>query len=202
MLCNKCGKELPEDAVICDECGEKINNAPADVAETLSKEVEGTFQEFENEAQKIQTNLTGQEAPNVQEAYMLQTNRSLIAFILLSIITCGIYRWYFIYKMSKDINVACQGDGKKTSGLFVFLLLSFITCGIYDLYWEYKIANRMRENAPRYGLAISEGGASILLWYLVGWLLCFIGPFVAMHILIKNSNAICAAYNGQTFQSK
>ena len=31
--------------------------------------------------------------------------------------------------------------------------------------------------------------------YLVVMLLCGIGPWVAMHILIKNTNALAAAYN-------
>ena len=37
----------------------------------------------------------------------------------------------------------------------------------------------------------------MLLWYLVGALLCGIGPWVAMHILIKNTNALAAAYNAR-----
>ena len=50
-------------------------------------------------------------------------------------------------------------------------------------------------NAPRYGLSFQENGTTILLWYLIGLLLCGIGPYVAMHFLIKNTNAICDAYN-------
>ncbi len=125
----------------------------------------------------------------------LQTNRSLLMYILLSIITCGIYSWYFIYKMAADVNVACNGDGKKTQGLVVFLLLTLVTCGIYGWFWYYALANRLQENAPRYGLTFSENGTTVLLWMLFGSLLCGIGSFVALHILITNTNAICNAYN-------
>jgi len=125
----------------------------------------------------------------------LKTDRSLLAYILLTIITCGIYGYYFVYTMARDVNVACEGDGEQTSGLLVFILLSFITCGLYAYYWYYKLGNRLCANAPRYGMAFQENGTTILLWCIVGMVACGIGPFVGMYILIKNTNAICAAYN-------
>lgn len=127
----------------------------------------------------------------------LQTDRSLIAYIFLSIITCGIYGYYFIYKMAKDVNIACEEDGENTAGLVKFIILSFITCGIYTWFWYYNLGNRLAKNAPRYGLYFQENGTTVLLWLIFGSLLCGIGVFVAFHILIKNSNAICAAYNAR-----
>ena len=125
----------------------------------------------------------------------VKTDRSLIMYILLSIITCGIYSWYFIYSLARDVNIMCRADGQKTGGLLAFILLSIITCGFYALYWEYSLGNRLASNAPRYGLNFQENGSTVLLWYLVGLLLCGIGPYIAMHILIKNSNALGIAYN-------
>lgn len=125
----------------------------------------------------------------------LKTDRSLVAYILLTIITCGIYSYYFLYCMARDVNVVCEGDGKSTPGLLPFILLSFVTCGFYALYWYYSLGNRLAANAPRYQLNFQENGTTILLWYLVGALLCGIGPYVAMHFLIRNTNSLCAAYN-------
>lgn len=79
----------------------------------------------------------------------------------------------------------------------MFILLSIVTCGFYSYWWYYKIGNRMQANAPRYGLQFQENGTTILLWMIFGVLLCGIGPFVAMHILIKNVNALAAAYNAR-----
>lgn len=93
------------------------------------------------------------------------------------------------------MNVVCAGDGQNTPGLVQFILLSFITCGIYSWFYYYNLANRMAENAPRYGLSFSENGTTVLLWLLVGALVCGIGPFVAMYILIKNMNSLAHAYN-------
>ena len=62
-------------------------------------------------------------------------------------------------------------------------------------FWYYKLGNRLAANAPRYGMSFQENGTTIILWCIIGAFVCGIGPFVAMHILIKNTNAICAAYN-------
>lgn len=95
---------------------------------------------------------------------MIKTDRSLLKYIILNIITCGICRLWFIHRISEDINIICDGDGKNTSGLLKLILLSIITCGIYILIWYYKLGNRLVENAYRYNLYFSENGTSIVLW--------------------------------------
>ena len=74
-------------------------------------------------------------------------------------------------------------------------MLSFITCGIYAWIWHYNLGNRLANNASRYGMTFHENGTTVLMWLLFGSLLCGIGPFIAMNILIKNTNKICEAYN-------
>lgn len=125
----------------------------------------------------------------------LKTDRSLLLYIIFSFLTCGIYSYYFIYKIAKDVNVACQGDGDNTPGLLMFVLLSMVTCGIYAYYWYYKLGNRLAENAPRYGMNFQENGTTVIMWMIFGIFLCGIGVFVAWNILIKNTNRICQAYN-------
>ena len=125
----------------------------------------------------------------------LDTNRSLLLYILLSLVTCGIYAYYFIYCMARDVNTACDGDGQKTEGLLGFILLSLVTCGIYAFYWYYALGNRLAANAPRYGMSFQENGTTVLLWMVLGLFLCGLGPYFGMYILIKNTNAICNGYN-------
>ena len=112
----------------------------------------------------------------------IKTDRSLAMYILLGVCTCGIYVFYFIYSLARDLNQMCEGDGEKTPGLAAYIGLCIITCGIYGLWWMYKIGNRLQANAPRYGL-------------------CFIGPFIAMNILIKNTNALAGAYNNRLYNN-
>lgn len=118
-------------------------------------------------------------------------------YILLSIITCGIYGYYFVYMLAKDINEMCRDDGQTTPGLAEFILFSIITCGLYSIYWFYKIANRLQANAPKYGLSFQENGTTFLLWYIVGVVLCFVGSYYAIYLIIKNTNAMATAYDQQ-----
>jgi hypothetical protein len=120
--------------------------------------------------------------------------RGLASYILLSIITFGIYGWWRIHVLAKDINLMCDGDGKKTRGVLAYLFLGLITLGIYDLVWLYMVGDRLHDNAKQYNLAFKERGGTVLLWFLLGALI-IVGPFIAMHIIFKNTNALADEYN-------
>ena len=189
MFCKNCGKEVENDARFCPHCGYDMGGV------NVEQEVNNFTKKVDNQFESSINEIRNDFSSNSQPTTLLRTDRSLLMYILLSIITCGIYSYYYIYKIAKDVNVACEGDGEVTGGLAAFIIFSFLTCGIYSFYWQYKIGNRIQMNGSRYGLNIVENGTSILLWDIFGILLCGIGPFIAMHIIIKNVNMICAAYN-------
>ncbi len=201
MFCEHCHNQVEEGIKFCPYCGEKLQPSQGDnIVNDIKSEfadiagsVKNTFNELDDElvtaAKDVNATLHG------QPGEVLKTDRGLLTYILLSIITCGIYGYYFIYQMAHDINIACEGDGEQTSGLAAFIILSFITCGFYSIYWEYKLGNRLASNAHRYGLNFQENGTTVLLWVIFGSLLCCLGPFIGMNILIRNSNTICRAYN-------
>ena len=114
--------------------------------------------------------------------------RSLVAYYLFSFLTLGIYALVFWGKYTKDVNDLCEGDGKKTMKFKYVVLLSIITVGIFGLVWRCKLANRLQENAERYDLKFSEGGALVVIFSIFGLVL---GDF----ILIKNFNKMTKAYN-------
>ncbi len=169
MYCPKCGANLTEGTAFCPYCGERIPGT-------------GT------------TYATGQQT-SVYSFTPLKTDRNLWIYILLNIVTCGIYGLYFIYTLSRDINIVCREDGQNTAGLLAYFLLNFVTCGIYSWIWSYSFANRLYMNAPRYGMQFSENGTTVLMWDIFGMLICGIGPFIAMYIMIKNLNILSKAYN-------
>lgn len=193
MFCNKCGQQMPDNTQFCPNCGNKVGGTFDNVANDAKKAFNSAEQSLGSAINDVKNTFNNAGAPYAGER--LQTDRSLVAYIILSIITCNIYSYYFIYKMAHDVNIACEGDGESTGGLVAFILLSFVTCGFYAYYWYYKLGNRLAANAPRYGMNFQENGTSVLIWCVFGLLICGIGPFVAMHILIKNTNSICAAYN-------
>lgn len=191
MFCKKCGKEVPDNTKFCPHCGEDLS-LESRVASAANNVFHATEEELKSSINEVHQSFTGQQTSS---GARLKDDRGLLSYILLSLITCGIYSYYFIYKMAADVNVACEGDGEETAGLLAFILLSFATCGIYAWIWYYKLGNRLSSNAGRYGLSFQENGTTVLLWLIFGSLLCGIGAFVAMHILIKNTNQICNAYN-------
>ena len=130
----------------------------------------------------------------------MKTDRNFLLVVIFSILTCGIYGFYFIHTMAKDINIICAGDGEKTAGLAEYILFSILTCGIYAYIWDYKFEDRLVRNGLRYGVLISESGSTVLLWKLFGTFLCGIGLIMAPYIQVKNLNYLSKAYNEKHFR--
>lgn len=123
----------------------------------------------------------------------VKTNRSLIVFILLTILTCGIYSLFFWHSYVKDVNTICAGDGKNTRGVLALIVFSMLTLGIYALVWSCGMQNRLRENARRYNAGPMSGGGAVVLWQLFGPLLFGLGGLIGTYIQIDSMNRI--AYN-------
>ena len=126
----------------------------------------------------------------------LKTNTGLLKYILLALITFGIYPLVVMSAVSNDINiVASRYDGKKTMH---FCLLTFIvapiTCGIAGIVWYHKISNRIGAELKRRGIAYSFSAADFWLWNVLGAFIA-VGPLVYLHKLFKATNLMCADYN-------
>lgn len=126
----------------------------------------------------------------------LKTNKGLLKYILLSIITFGIYGLVVMSSVSNDINIiASRYDGKKTMH---FCLLAFIvgpiTLEIATLVWYHKISNRIGNELARRNISYSFGASSFWLWGIIGSLI-IVGPLVYMHKLFKATNLIAENYN-------
>ena len=67
--------------------------------------------------------------------------RSIPLAIIFSLITCGIYSFYWIYKINEEINILSDEEGATSGGMVI--LFSIITCGIYSIYWAYRMGERV-----------------------------------------------------------
>lgn len=65
--------------------------------------------------------------------------RNIAVCIILSLVTCGIYTLYWVYKINEELKQMSGTDG--TDGGMV-ILFDIITCGIYAWYWMYKMGEK------------------------------------------------------------
>lgn len=126
----------------------------------------------------------------------LATNRSLLKYILLGLITFGIYPIVVMSGISSDINTAASRyDGKKTMHFcLVFFVFSWLTFGIVPLVWYHRISERIGYELHRRGIAYSFGAGTYWGWNILGSLI-IVGPFVYLHKLCKAMNLIAQHYN-------
>ena len=125
----------------------------------------------------------------------VKTDRSLLIYILLTIVTCGIYGLFFLHDLAKDVNEMCKDDGKNTQGLLVYILLSIVTCGIYSIVWWYCVADRIGSAAFRRLGKNDFNGGTYLLWTLLGAFVCMVLAYVGMYKLSECSNMVALQYN-------
>ena len=126
----------------------------------------------------------------------LKTNRGLAKFILLSIITFGIYGLVVMSAVSSDIDtIASRYDGKKTMHYcLVVFIFSWLTFGIVPIVWYHKISARIGNELNRRGVSYSFGASTFWGWNVLGSFI-LVGPFIYIHKLLKSMNLLSEHYN-------
>lgn len=133
--------------------------------------------------------------PNVP-VRQLKINRGLVKFLLLSLVTLGIYALFFYANIASELNLlASRYDGKKTMSYWLLaLVIGPITLGIGYLVWMHKLCARMGDELRRRGIAYSFDAGSYWLWHILGSLI-IVGPFIFLHKLCQAANLLAADYN-------
>ncbi len=126
----------------------------------------------------------------------LDTNRSLVKFILIGIITFNIYPIYITARAGEDLNmIATNWDNKRTMNYWlVALLLVPITVGVMYFVWWHGFSNRIGDEQLRRGIPRSVSASNFWLWGVLG-LLILVGPFIFAYKWLGAMNELCAAYN-------
>lgn len=171
-FCKQCGNRMEDTAAVCSNCGCPAGDRASAAAAAPAA------------------------APTMAPAGQLKTGRGLIKFILLSLITCGIYSIIYYSEISSSINlIASKYDGKKTMH---FCLMAFIvaplTLGIGAIVWCHNISNRIGNELKRRNINYSFGASDFWIWNVLGSLIV-VGPFIYIHKLSEAMNKLSESYN-------
>ena len=89
-------------------------------------------------------------------------NRNLAMYIVLSIVTCGLFGIYWFIVVTDDVK-SIVNDNQTPSGGVAFLL-KLVTCGIYWFLWAYKMGEKIDYMKSMNGMP--SGNSSILFLIL------------------------------------
>ena len=170
MICPYCGKDIPNGAAFCGNCGSPIQAGSTGGTDSAQTGHSDAYNYFENSSQQgmnqgmagdgyqggYQQNSyqqNGYQNPGGYNNYQPNgyytppvrsgggTEKSIPLCIVLTLVTFGIYGLYWFVVMTDEMNRAA-GEPEATSGGMA-LLFSIITCGIYSIYWAYKMGEKV-----------------------------------------------------------
>ncbi|MCE9501907.1 MAG: DUF4234 domain-containing protein [Leptospira sp.] len=95
---------------------------------------------------------------------MVGQARNPIVTILLMIVTCGIYYYIWIYKLSEEAK-ANLGDANINPGMDI--ILTIVTCGIYGFIWMYRQGDILKRLYEKKGLPATDEGTMFLILGIV-----------------------------------
>lgn len=92
------------------------------------------------------------------------SERSIGMCILLSIVTCSIYYWYWLYCLARDINECCRAQNKQgVSEPGLVVLLTILTCGFYTIYFYWKAGKVLSELEFENGFRVPDNSVIMLV---------------------------------------
>ena len=92
--------------------------------------------------------------------------KNIALCIILSIVTCGIYAYIWLYTLTEDTKVI-SGDNSLPSGIMV-IVFSILTCGVYACYWTYKQGEILERTLATRGINVANQGIFLLILSAIG----------------------------------
>ena len=128
--------------------------------------------------------------------FPIQANFSLVKFILLSIITFGIYAIYITAKMGDTMNmIASRYDGKRTMNYWLLcLIVTPLTFGIGFFVWNHKFSSRIGCELTRRQINYKIDASTFWLFGVLGSIVV-IGPFYYIYKLMTGLNLLIKDYS-------
>jgi len=161
MQCFNCGHENQEDARFCVKCGKSIDvsgNGTLYCSSCGKENLQGvSFCAFCGAPLGARPGNRGHgnpADPQRQQPYGGGSYASNIALdIILSIITCGIYWFFWQARQMRALNYLLK---EQRFSFLLWFLVSLITCFLFNVYYEYIMAQAIVEIQKKQGKALSN----------------------------------------------
>lgn len=123
------------------------------------------------------------------------TRRGVVSFILLGIVTLGIYDLVLLSHVQKEINEIYGEEDKKSSPFWISWAFGWISLGIVPLIWCCKVAEKIHVLQDAMALPKPKTSfASLFNWSVFG-LFILVGPWIGWHNFFVSLNKIEEALN-------
>lgn len=142
-------------------------------------------------------NFTGQDQNYQQPGYNQSqpgyniTPKSLPLYIILSLVTCGIFEFYWLYTANEDITLLTRKPERMSGAMVV--LLSIVTCGIFLWYWMYQQGVELDEYKTRLGIPSNNSGVLYLILAIIS------GGLIPLALIQNEINQIVTGKYGRIF---
>lgn len=125
----------------------------------------------------------------------LNENRSVWKFLLLNLVTLGLYMVICFIPFSYDLDlIAPKRDHSKTTNFLFVYLISYLTLGIVLLIWFHEISARVEDALRENNIQDSFSTSTFWCWCFTGAFIPFLN-LVFYHKLFRAMNLLCADYN-------
>ncbi len=126
----------------------------------------------------------------------IKSDRNYVVFLLLDIITCGVYGIIVMSQFSEEINsIASKYDKKDTMHYCLMnFVLAPLTSGIWRMVWYHQLSERIGDELARREIDYKFSPMDFWGWYFLGAFI-LVGPFVYFIKFFKAMNLLAEDYN-------
>ena len=126
--------------------------------------------EFKEEKPK---GISPEENYSETKAFAAKSNaqtRNIGLYLVLSIVTCGIFMIYWLYSIARDVDDICRAHNQPVSQFppMVHVALIYVTCGLYGLYFFYTSSKKLHSISYNNGYRAPDDSIINMILVLFG----------------------------------
>lgn len=114
-----------------------------------------------------------------KEVLYFMEKKNLALYIILSIVTCGIFALVWLAMLANDLRTMSKDESKMSGGMVV--LLTIVTFGIYGWIWYYQAGETLNSIKASRGISADQSSGVLYL------LLAVFGLSIVSSALIQDS---------------